>query len=105
MGRIHGNLERIPTLTCGLAAALVPGYIMQRFGLSPIVGYPLAGIAVVPNAPGFVANRVFAGAGEAALARVESLLRELGATSDQIDRERARARKDLLGGSDENGRP
>src|SRR5262249_43056116 len=40
-----------------LAAALVLGYLTQRLGLSPIVGYLLAGIVVGPNSPGFVANR------------------------------------------------
>ena len=39
------NLDLILTLTGGLAAALVLGYITQRLGLSPIVGYLLAGIA------------------------------------------------------------
>lgn len=57
---MHGNLELITTLTCGLAAALALGYITQRLGLSPIVGYLLAGIAVGPNTPGFVANRELA---------------------------------------------
>lgn len=48
------------TLTGGLAAALILGYITHRLGLSPIVGYLLAGIAVGPNTPGFVANRELA---------------------------------------------
>ena len=37
--------DLILTLTGGLAAALVLGYVTQRLGLSPIVGYLLAGIA------------------------------------------------------------
>jgi CPA2 family monovalent cation:H+ antiporter-2 len=53
---MHGNTELILTLTGGLAAALVLGYVTQRLGFSPIVGYLLAGIAVGPNTPGFVAN-------------------------------------------------
>src|SRR5213080_2055587 len=44
------------TLTCGLAAALALGYLTHRLGLSPIVGYLLAGIAVGPHTPGFVAD-------------------------------------------------
>ncbi len=48
------------TLTGGLAAALILGYITHWIGLSPIVGYLLAGIAVGPNTPGFVANRELA---------------------------------------------
>src|SRR5687768_15925181 len=51
------HLPLILTLTGGLAAALLLGYITQRLGLSPIVGYLLAGIAVGPNTPGFVADR------------------------------------------------
>ncbi|WP_269849811.1 hypothetical protein [Methanosarcina horonobensis] len=37
------NLDLILTLTGGFAAALVFGYLTHRFGLSPIVGYLLAG--------------------------------------------------------------
>src|SRR3954452_9144212 len=54
------NLDLILTLTGGLAAALVLGYVTHRLGLSPLVGYLLAGIAVGPNTPGFVANRELA---------------------------------------------
>jgi CPA2 family monovalent cation:H+ antiporter-2 len=43
------------------------------------------------------ADRVFAGEGEVALAMTESLLRDLGATAEQIDRERERVRMDLFG--------
>jgi CPA2 family monovalent cation:H+ antiporter-2 len=48
--------DLILTLTGGLGAALVLGYITQRLGLSPIVGYLLAGTLVGPHTPGFVAN-------------------------------------------------
>ncbi len=54
------NLDLILTLTGGLAVALLLGYGTQRLGLSPIVGYLLAGIVVGPNTPGFVANRELA---------------------------------------------
>jgi CPA2 family monovalent cation:H+ antiporter-2 len=50
------SFDLILTLTGGLAAALVFGYLTQRAGLSPIVGYLLAGVAVGPNTPGFVAD-------------------------------------------------
>jgi len=50
------NLDLILTLTGGLTAALVFGYITQRIGLSPIVGYLLAGTLVGPHTPGFVAH-------------------------------------------------
>src|SRR6185436_12644723 len=48
--------ELIMTLTGGLAAALVLGFVTQKIGLSPIVGYLLAGLVVGPYTPGFVAN-------------------------------------------------
>jgi CPA2 family monovalent cation:H+ antiporter-2 len=56
---MHG-LDLILTLTGGLAAALVLGYGTHRLGLSPIVGYLLAGFAVGPNTPGFIANHELA---------------------------------------------
>ena len=46
----------IVTLTIGLSAALAFGYITQRIGLSPILGYLLAGIAVGPHTPGIFAD-------------------------------------------------
>src|SRR3954468_261938 len=54
---MHANLDLLLTLTGSLAAALVLGYVTQRLGLSPIVGYLLAGVVVGPNTPGFVADR------------------------------------------------
>jgi CPA2 family monovalent cation:H+ antiporter-2 len=51
------HLDLILTLTGGLAAALGLGYLTHRLGLSPIVGYLLAGIAVGPYTPGFVADQ------------------------------------------------
>lgn len=54
------NLDLIFTLTGGLGAALLMGYITHRLGLSPIVGYLLAGFLVGPNTPGFVANHAMA---------------------------------------------
>lgn len=58
---MHQNLDLIITLTGGLAAALALGYFTHRLGLSPIVGYLLAGIAVGPASPGFVADNHLAG--------------------------------------------
>jgi CPA2 family monovalent cation:H+ antiporter-2 len=46
------NLDLITTLTGGLAAALVFGYIARLMHLSPMVGYLVAGIAVGPYTPG-----------------------------------------------------
>src|SRR6188768_3830737 len=51
------DIELILTVTCCLASALVLGFVTHRFGLSPIVGYLLAGVVVGPNTPGFVADR------------------------------------------------
>ena len=50
------NLDLIMTLTGGLAAALLLGFVSQRLRLSPIVGYLLAGILVGPFTPGFTAR-------------------------------------------------
>lgn len=48
------------TFTGGLAGALVFGFFARRLKLSPIIGYLLAGVAVGPFTPGFVANRAIA---------------------------------------------
>ncbi len=48
------------TFAGGLAGALVFGFLAHRLKLSPIVGYLLAGIAVGPFTPGFVADRAVA---------------------------------------------
>ena len=46
----------ILTLAGGLGAALLGGYITQRLGLSPIVGYLMAGVVVGPYTPGYTAD-------------------------------------------------
>jgi CPA2 family monovalent cation:H+ antiporter-2 len=46
----------IATLAVGLALAFVGAFIAVRLRLSPIVGYLLAGMAVGPFTPGFVAD-------------------------------------------------
>ena len=43
------------------------------------------------------ADGVFAGEAEVALAFTEEIMRRLGATADQIDRERDRAHRQLFG--------
>ena len=50
------SYDLILTLTGGLSAAPVLGYMTQRLGLSPIVGYLIAGTLVGPYTPGFVAD-------------------------------------------------
>ena len=52
---MHGA-DLILMLAAGLGAALILGYFTQRLGLSPIVGYLVAGVLVGPNTPGFAAN-------------------------------------------------
>src|SRR5688500_19100894 len=52
---MHGY-DLILTLTAGLAGALFFGYFTQRIGLSPIVGYLLAGALLGPNTPGFAVD-------------------------------------------------
>jgi len=54
------ELSVLLTFAGGLAGALVFGYLAHRLKLSPIVGYLLAGIAVGPFTPGFVADRAVA---------------------------------------------
>jgi len=46
----------IATIAVGLAFAFVGGFIAVRLHLPPLVGYLLAGIAVGPFTPGFVAD-------------------------------------------------
>jgi monovalent cation:H+ antiporter-2, CPA2 family len=58
-GSMH-ELELIKTLTGGLTAALAFGYLTHRLGMSSIVGFLLAGIAVGAHTPGFVADRAMA---------------------------------------------
>src|SRR5262249_28827585 len=71
---MHPDVDLILTLTGSLAAALVLGYLTQRLGVSPIVGYLLAGVAVGPYTPGFVAARPLA----AQLAEVGGILLMFG---------------------------
>ncbi len=50
------DLSLVFTLTIGLTAALVLGYVAQRLRLSPILGYLLAGVFAGPFTPGPVAD-------------------------------------------------
>jgi CPA2 family monovalent cation:H+ antiporter-2 len=46
----------LATIAVGLALAFVGGFVAVRLGLPPLVGYLLAGVAVGPFTPGFVAD-------------------------------------------------
>jgi CPA2 family monovalent cation:H+ antiporter-2 len=53
---VHHNTDLIATIAIGLAAAFAGGLIANRLRLPLIVGYLLAGVAVGPFTPGFVAD-------------------------------------------------
>ena len=48
--------ELIATIAAGLGLAFLLGLLAVRLRLPPIVGYLLAGVAVGPHSPGFVAD-------------------------------------------------
>ena len=53
---MHHEQALVATIAVGLALAFVGGFLAQRVRLPPIVGYLLAGVAVGPFTPGFVAD-------------------------------------------------
>jgi CPA2 family monovalent cation:H+ antiporter-2 len=53
---MHSPIELILTLAGGLGAALVLGLVTHKVGLSPIVGYLLAGVLLGSRAAGITAN-------------------------------------------------
>jgi CPA2 family monovalent cation:H+ antiporter-2 len=84
------------------AAGLQAGPEVIRLAreLNPAI-HILARTAYVRESPALRqagAEYVFSGEGEVALAMTEAILRSLGATPEQIDRERARVHRDLIGG-------
>ena len=50
------HLPLLTTLAAAFLAAWILGLLTQRLGLSPIVGYLLAGIVIGPHTPGFAAD-------------------------------------------------
>jgi CPA2 family monovalent cation:H+ antiporter-2 len=50
------DISLITTIAFGLTSALVLGLLAKRFGISPIVGYLLAGVVIGPHTPGFVGD-------------------------------------------------
>jgi monovalent cation:H+ antiporter-2, CPA2 family len=53
---LNHEVALISTMAAGLVYALVGGYIASRLRLPPLLGYLLAGVAVGPFTPGFVAD-------------------------------------------------
>ncbi|MFZ2875080.1 MAG: cation:proton antiporter [Phycisphaerales bacterium] len=51
-----GHFPLLTTIAAAFAAAWVLGLITQKLGLSPIVGYLLAGVIIGPHTPGFVGD-------------------------------------------------
>jgi CPA2 family monovalent cation:H+ antiporter-2 len=106
---IYGDATRPETLEAAAVAqagSLILGsagmansaeVIRSARGLNPDIRV-LARASYVRDVPGLKqagADRVYAGESEVALAFIEDILESLGATPDQIDRERARARDEL----------
>jgi len=56
----HNSSSLIAIIVIGLVLAFVLGTIANRLKISPIVGYLLAGVAVGPFTPGFVADQTLA---------------------------------------------
>ena len=54
---MHHQTSLIATIVIGLGLAFLFGMVAQRLRMSPLVGYLLAGVAVGPFTPGFVANQ------------------------------------------------
>jgi K+:H+ antiporter len=51
------DIALIATIAIGFALAFVFGFLANRLGLPPLVGYLVAGVLVGPSTPGFVADR------------------------------------------------
>lgn len=53
---MHDETPLIALIAVGLALAFIGGYISVRLGLSPIIGYLLAGVVMGPHTPGFIGD-------------------------------------------------
>jgi CPA2 family monovalent cation:H+ antiporter-2 len=58
---MHHEATLISTVAMGLLLAFAFGFVAVRLKLPPLVGYLLAGIALGPHTPGFVADPAMAG--------------------------------------------
>jgi CPA2 family monovalent cation:H+ antiporter-2 len=55
-----GHTPLVSTIVVGLVLAFALGLLAQRFKISPLVGYLLAGVVIGPFTPGFVADQALA---------------------------------------------
>ncbi len=55
------NVSLISTIAAGFGLAIILGFLASRLRMPPLVGYLLAGIAIGPATPGFVADIDLAG--------------------------------------------
>jgi CPA2 family monovalent cation:H+ antiporter-2 len=55
------DISLITTIAAGLGLALILGLVAAKLRLPPLVGYLLAGVAIGPGTPGFVADVALAG--------------------------------------------
>jgi CPA2 family monovalent cation:H+ antiporter-2 len=96
---INAGVRRAGTLIVSGADAGAPEIIRVAKGLNPRIDTFVRSsyLRDVPALREAGARRVFSGEGEVALAMTEAVLRRLGATAEQIDRERARAHQELFG--------
>jgi len=53
---VHHEISLISTIGVGLIYGLIGGYLASRLRLPPLVGYLVAGVALGPFTPGFVAD-------------------------------------------------
>ena len=53
---LHEPTPLIAIIVAGIVLAFIFGTVAHRFRVSPLVGYLLAGVAVGPFTPGFVAD-------------------------------------------------
>lgn len=53
---MHHDISLISTIAVGLVYGLIGGYLASRLRLPPLVGYLVAGVALGPFTPGFVAD-------------------------------------------------
>ena len=81
---MQDGLGFLVNLSVSLVLALLLGLLAQRLRLSPIIGYLLAGFALGPRTPGFVADP-----------KMAHDFAEVGADGDRIQKEIQKIRAEL----------